>query len=68
MLVNVYAKNSIYYKLRKQNYLVFKLVFEKIYLTEPNLTFALRSINLESRYESFHLNQKTNENIFVFLP
>ena len=24
--------------------------------------------NLESRIESFHLNQKTNENIFVFLP
>ena len=40
MLVNLYSKNTIYDKLWKQNYLVFKLVFEKIYLTELILIFV----------------------------
>ena len=38
-------------------------------LTNPVFTIPnYRSVNLESRFESLHLKQKTNENIFVFLP
>ena len=31
-----------------------------------NRKTCYRSVNLKSRFESFHLNQKTNENIFGF--
>ena len=30
-----------------------------------NVSLLKRSVNLESKFQSFHLNQKMNENIFV---
>ena len=35
----------------------------------PSLAVTdLQAINLESKFLSFHLNQKTNENILYFYP